>query len=315
MPAPSSADSSSVQRGLVISPHSQVSLKPSSSSQGAVRSSTSPQDAQGLSLTRQEVLELTKCVQGSMGYTTSAQASQRSPTCAESKIIHVHSLTPSTATKGNQRAAPHQEDSHRDSPSPPKGTTQSTSGKGSLSSDPVDQGDVPVCPSQSVKGELGLSTSTEKSQRRVLKPVLPPKLRFKRSAMQRDPEPSHSSRRRSRDVLSEQGDFTQYRSESEGYKSPSPAKRPLLTGPQAQKSQIHVKALHMSHESSTPSPAKQEVLRPTISEWGALQPSPTTQKGFVNIPSQGGDIRHSHSSQVEPRHSISKKKDVKRRFF
>lgn len=54
VPGPSSADSSSDQRGLVISPQFQGSLQPSSPTQGAMGYSTSSQDAQGLPLSTRD---------------------------------------------------------------------------------------------------------------------------------------------------------------------------------------------------------------------------------------------------------------------
>lgn len=67
MPGPSSADSSTDQRGRVISPQFQGSLQPSFPTQGALGYSTSSQDAQGLSLSTGEILGGTQCDQGSMG--------------------------------------------------------------------------------------------------------------------------------------------------------------------------------------------------------------------------------------------------------
>ena len=87
VPGASSAYSSAGQHGQEISPNIQGSLHPSRSSQGYLGSPNSPQNAQGLSLSSQEVMELSKFFQDSMGHWTSAQASQRLLTCADSKII------------------------------------------------------------------------------------------------------------------------------------------------------------------------------------------------------------------------------------
>lgn len=89
VPGPSTANSSTDQRGLVISPHFQGSLQPSSPTQEALGSSTSSQNAQGLSLFTQEILGGTQCDQGSMGHSIASQASQKPPPCDERKIKHV----------------------------------------------------------------------------------------------------------------------------------------------------------------------------------------------------------------------------------
>ena len=64
-------------------------------------------------------------------------------------------------------------------------------------------------PSQSVRGVLGLSFSTEEGQRHVLKSDLPQKWRVNHSpAMKREPEHALSSRRRLKEAPCKQQVFT-----------------------------------------------------------------------------------------------------------
>uniref|UniRef100_A0A8C2LS63 Uncharacterized protein n=1 Tax=Cricetulus griseus TaxID=10029 RepID=A0A8C2LS63_CRIGR len=91
VPGPSSADSSTDQRGQVSSPHIQGSLQISPPTQGALGYSTSSQDAQGVSLSTNKVLGKAQCEPLVMGHSTSAQVSQRSPTFPERKIKRVSS--------------------------------------------------------------------------------------------------------------------------------------------------------------------------------------------------------------------------------
>lgn len=112
VPEPSPADSSTDQRGLVISPHFQDFLQPSSPTQGALGYSTSSQDAQGLPLS-------TNVIKGLWGQPISSQVPQKpfpppinSPTlislksrlgslaCGKSK----HLLPPSRSNKVNINA-------------------------------------------------------------------------------------------------------------------------------------------------------------------------------------------------------------------
>ena len=168
VPGPSSAG----QHGQVISPHIQGSPHPSVSSQGDPGTSTSPQDAQGLSLSTQhaqglslstqDVLELTRYFQESMGHSTSAQASQRLPTCAERKIIHA-----SSSRRSSKRLSPTLHNSNL-SNSPPKHVGQDSSGQGDLQQAPSDkEGSKPPSP----KGNItdfsfvsNVSTSTSSPQ-------------------------------------------------------------------------------------------------------------------------------------------------------
>ncbi|XP_038956234.2 mucin-17-like [Rattus norvegicus] len=110
----------------------------------------------------------------------------------------------------------------------------------------------PVVPRhyQSVRGTRGLSTSTEKGQRRLLNSIVPQKRRLKYSAaMTRDPEHS-CSRRRLKDAPSKQRVFTMSLSDRELFKYPLPPKRTLLTCHQAQKSQVYDNTQSMSHADS-----------------------------------------------------------------
>ncbi|XP_057616584.1 mucin-17-like [Chionomys nivalis] len=132
-PGPSPADSSTDQRGLVISPQFQGSLQPSSPTQGALGSSTSSQDAQGLFLFTGEVLGGTRCDQGSMGHSISSQASQKPPPFAERKIKHVSLSRRVFKSPSSSRGVTNH------SNSPPKSFRQAPSDQGDLQQAPLDK--------------------------------------------------------------------------------------------------------------------------------------------------------------------------------
>ena len=159
------------QHGQVISPQIQGSPHPSRSSQGDLGSSTSPQDAQGLSLSTQQtqglslstqdVFELTRYFQESMGHSTSAQASQRLPTCAERKIIHA-----SSSRRSSKRLSPTLHNSNL-SNSPPKHVGQDSSGQGDLQQAPSDkEGSKPPSPKGNIT-EIGRASCRERVLRLV----------------------------------------------------------------------------------------------------------------------------------------------------
>ncbi|XP_038168257.2 mucin-17-like [Arvicola amphibius] len=131
VPGPSSANSFIDQRGLVISPHFQVSLQSSSPIQGGLGSSTSSQDAQGLCRSTQEVLGETHCDQGSMGHYISSQASQKPPPCDERKIKHV------SLSRRGFRSPSSSQGVINHSSSPPKSFRQAPSDQGGLHKAPL----------------------------------------------------------------------------------------------------------------------------------------------------------------------------------
>ena len=323
VPGPSSAG----QHGQVISPHIQGSPHPSRSSQGDLGSSTSPQDAQGLSLSTQQtqglslstqdVFELTRYFQESMGHSTSAQASQRLPTCAERKIIHA-----SSSRRSSKRLSPTLHNSNL-SNSPPKHVGQDSSGQGDLQQAPSDkEGSKPPSP----KGNItdfsfvsNVSTSTSSPQESstcltAAKAGHKAKSSHKDS-QRRSPSPpkcpmqSASSKVSLRPDPADQGDFRTSPLNQEGFQSPLPLKNGLRSSltVQRERNAITIPKVSLTPlipaqaetKFSTPIPGAQGPL-PSLE--GALESS-THRLGVIETPesSKGTLVPSAHTqSELEP---------------
>nr|XP_048286097.1 mucin-12-like [Myodes glareolus]XP_048286098.1 mucin-12-like [Myodes glareolus]XP_048286099.1 mucin-12-like [Myodes glareolus]XP_048286100.1 mucin-12-like [Myodes glareolus]XP_048286101.1 mucin-12-like [Myodes glareolus]XP_048286102.1 mucin-12-like [Myodes glareolus] len=225
-PGPSTDDSSTDQRGLVISPPCQGSLNPSSPIQGALGSSTSSQDAQVLSLSTGEVLGGSQCDQGSMGHSISSQASKKPPPCAERKIKHV-----SLSRRGFKSPSSSQGITNH-SDSPPKSFRQAPSDQGDLEQAPLDK---ESCRCFSRKGvftdfsfsQTGLSPTP--SPQGSLTPMTAAKDEWRSTPSHEesqgcfpsppnDPKPSVSAEVSLSPVSSDQGNFITSPSKQEGFK-------------------------------------------------------------------------------------------------
>uniref|UniRef100_A0A9L6KDQ4 Uncharacterized protein n=1 Tax=Mus musculus TaxID=10090 RepID=A0A9L6KDQ4_MOUSE len=333
VPGPSSAG----QHGQVISPHIQGSPHPSRSSQGDLGSSTSPQDAQGLSLSTQharglslstqktqglslstqDVFELTRYFQESMGHSTSAQASQRLPTCAERKIIHGPS-----SRRSSKRLSPTLHNSNL-SNSPPKHVGQDSSGQGDLQQAPSDkEGSKPPSP----KGNItdfsfvsNVSTSTSSPQESstcltAAKAGHKAKSSHKDS-QRRSPSPpkcpmqSASSKVSLRPDPADQGDFRTSPLNQEGFQSPLPLKNGLRSSLTVlrERNAITIPKVSLTPlipaqaetKFSTPIPGAQGPL-PSLE--GALESS-THRLGVIETPesSKGTLVPSAHTqSELEP---------------
>uniref|UniRef100_A0A9L6KDT8 Uncharacterized protein n=4 Tax=Mus musculus TaxID=10090 RepID=A0A9L6KDT8_MOUSE len=333
VPGPSSAG----QHGQVISPHIQGSPHPSRSSQGDLGSSTSPQDAQGLSLSTQharglslstqqtqglslstqDVFELTRYFQESMGHSTSAQASQRLPTCAERKIIHA-----SSSRRSSKRLSPTLHNSNL-SNSPLKHVGQDSSGQGDLQQAPSDkEGSKPPSP----KGNItdfsfvsNVSTSTSSPQESstcltAAKAGHKAKSSHKDS-QRRSPSPpkcpmqSASSKVSLRPDPADQEDFRTSPLNQEGFQSPLPLKNGLRSSltVQRERNAITIPKVRLTPlipaqaetKFSTPIPGAQGPL-PSLE--GALESS-THRLGVIETPesSKGTLVPSAHTqSELEP---------------
>ncbi|XP_041910283.1 mucin-12-like [Arvicola amphibius] len=230
VPGPSSADSSTDRRGLVISPQFQGSLEPSSPTQGALGYSTSSQDAQGLSLSTGESLGGTQSDQGSMGQSISSQASQKPPPFAERKIKHV------SFSRRVFKSPPSSRGVTNHSNSPPKSFRQAPSDQGGLHKAPLDKENSKCFSPKGVVSDLSFSqngmcltpspqssltplTST-KDDRRVIPSHEESQACF--PSPQNDPKQSVSAEVSLSSASSDQGNFKTSPLNQEGFKCPTP---------------------------------------------------------------------------------------------
>ncbi|XP_057609323.1 mucin-17-like [Chionomys nivalis] len=230
VPGLSSANSSTDQRGLVISPRFQGSLQFSSPTQGALGSSTSSQDAQGVSLSTQKVLGGTQCDQGSMGHFISSQASQKLPPCDERKIkndsLSGRGFRSPSSSKGviNHSNSPPKR--FRQAPSDQGGLHQAPLGKdsskcfspkGVLSDFSFSQNG--ICPTPSSQGSLTPLTSAKDGWRAI------PSHEESQGYFplpQNDPKQSIAAEVSLSPASSDQGNFITSPLKKEGFKYPPP---------------------------------------------------------------------------------------------
>lgn len=213
-----------------------------------------------------------------MGHSTSAQASQRLPTCAERKIIHAPS-----SRRSSKRLSPTLHNSNL-SNSPPKHVGQDSSGQGDLQQAPSDkEGSKPPSP----KGNItdfsfvsNVSTSTSSPQESstcltAAKAGHKAKSSHKDS-QRRSPSPpkcpmqSASSKVSLRPDPADQGDFRTSPLNQEGFQSPLPIRNVLTSSISVQR-EIH--AITMSQVSLTPlinAQGKRKMSTPTPGAQGYL---------------------------------------------
>ncbi|XP_076562412.1 uncharacterized protein LOC143433943 [Arvicanthis niloticus] len=310
VPGSSSAESSAGQCEQVISPNIQGSLHPSLSSQGVLGSSTSPPDAQGWSVSHQNVLELTKGFQGSVGHSTSAQASQRLSTCPERKIIHVSS----SRRRFKSLSATLQVS--KLSTSPPKHVGQDPSGQGDLQQAQSEKdSSKPSSPKSKISDfsffTNGASRTTSSQESLTCLTAAKAGQRDKSShkdsqkcspSSPKCPKQSASSKVSLRTDPADQGDFRTSPLIQEDFQSPTPLKNGLRSSLTVQRGLNAITSSHVSLTTLTPAHVEKKLPTSTpgaqgplsFSE-GVLESSTQTQDVLKNVPFE---LPHVHKEEV-----------------
>ena len=292
VPGPSSADSSTDQRGLVISPQFQGSLQSSSPTQGALGYSTSSQDAQGLPLSTGEILGGTQCDQGSMGQPISSQASQKPLPFAERKIKHVSFSRRVFKSPSSSRGVTNHSNSL------PKSFRQAPSDQGGLQQAPLDKEGSECFSPKGVLSDCSFSQNAMRptpSPRRSLTPltadkddsrVIPSHEESQACfpSPQNDPKQSVSAEVSLSPASSDQGNFISSPLNQDGFKCPPP-ENGLGSSLTAQGVPNSITTPQVSLTPLTPTQAETKlststsaIPEPLLSSEGALESSTYLQK-------------------------------------